>query len=219
MGSAAQAMIREALGVASWQLILIGAVSLCLGAPAPEQPAPPSYKPEPPPAGGYKPDPKVEQYGKEGGASMEGGFKFTDKQILDPLASLTESTYSAKSRESLDIKPVNLEEHHDTSWDRGAKIGEGFHDVGPKDVGQEIFAKMEEAAQHALAIIEGAKKFTEEAEKEQSVKSNVNAAYKDQLRLSPDQVVVPGSAIEATEAPKPAQDPYKPPETTTVKQY
>ena len=59
----------------------------------------------------------------------------------------------------------------DTSWDRGAKIGEGFHDVGPKDVGQEIFAKMEEAAQHALAIIEGAKKFTEEAEKEQSVKS------------------------------------------------
>ena len=48
---------------------------------------------------------------------------------------------------------------------------------------------------------------------------NVNAAYKDQLRLSPDQVVVPGSAIEATEAPKPAQDPYKPPETTTVKQY
>ena len=43
---------------------------------------------------------------------MEGGFKFTDKQILDPLTSLTESTYSAKSRESLDIKPVNLEEHH-----------------------------------------------------------------------------------------------------------
>jgi len=226
MGSAAQAMIREALGVASWQLILIGAVSLCLGAPAPEQPAPPSYKPEPPPPGGYKPDPKVEHYGKEGGASMEGGFKFTDKHILDPLTSLTESTYSAKSRESLDIKPVNLEEHHDTSWDRGAKIGEGFHDVGPKDVGQEIFAKMEEAAQHALAIIEGAKKFTEEAEKEQSVKSDVNSAYKDQLRLSPDQEHVPGSAIEATEAPKPApeapkpaQDPYKPPETTTAKQY
>ena len=41
---------------------------------------------------------------------MEGGFKFTDKQILDPLSSLTESTYSAKSRESLDIKPVNLED-------------------------------------------------------------------------------------------------------------
>ena len=47
---------------------------------------------------------------------MEGGFKFTDKQILDPLmASLTESTYSAKSRELLDIKPVNLEEHHGKS--------------------------------------------------------------------------------------------------------
>ena len=61
-------------------------------------------------SGGYKPDPKVEHYGKEGGASMEGGFKFTDKQILDPLTSLTESTYSAKSRESLDIKPVNLED-------------------------------------------------------------------------------------------------------------
>ena len=36
------------------QLILIGAVSLCLGAPAPEQPAPPSYKPEPPPPGKFK---------------------------------------------------------------------------------------------------------------------------------------------------------------------
>ena len=55
---------------------------------------------------------------------------------------------------------------------------------------------------------------------------DVNAAYKDQLRLSPDQEHVPGSGIEATEAPKPApeapkpaQDPYKPPETTTAKQY
>ena len=54
----------------------------------------------------------------------------------------------------------------------------------------------------------------------------MNSAYKDQLRLSPDQEHVPGSAIEATEAtkpapeaPKPAQDPYKPPETTTAKQY
>ena len=43
----------------------------------------------------------------------------------------------------------------------------GHSDVGPKDVAAELHAKIEEAAQHALAIIDGAKTFAEEAEKEQ----------------------------------------------------
>ena len=43
----------------------------------------------------------------------------------------------------------------------------GHADVGPKDVAAELHAKIEEASQHALAIIEGAKTFAEEAEKEQ----------------------------------------------------
>ena len=55
-----------------------------------------------------------------------------------------------------------------------ATIGTGFHDIGPKDVGQEIFAKMEEAAQHAMTIVEGAQKFTDEAAKEQSIKGDAN---------------------------------------------
>lgn len=71
-----------------------------------------------------------------------------------------------------------------------ATIGSGFHDIGPKDVGQEIFAKMEEAAQHAMTIVEGAQKFTEEAAKEQAIKGDANGAYQDQLSLSPDHVHV-----------------------------
>ena len=43
----------------------------------------------------------------------------------------------------------------------------GTSDIGPKDVAAELHAKIEEAAQHALAIIDGAKTFAEEAEKEQ----------------------------------------------------
>ena len=43
----------------------------------------------------------------------------------------------------------------------------GHSDIGPKDVAAELHAKIEEAAQHALAIIDGAKTFAEEAEKEQ----------------------------------------------------
>ena len=45
----------------------------------------------------------------------------------------------------------------------------GHSDVGPKDVAAELHAKIEEAAQHALAIIDGAKTFAEEAEKEQVI--------------------------------------------------
>ena len=46
----------------------------------------------------------------------------------------------------------------------------GTSDLGPKDVAAELHAKIEEAAQHALAIIDGAKTFAEEAEKEQVFK-------------------------------------------------
>merc|ERR1712212_1098204 len=42
--------------------------------------------------------------------------------------------------------------------------------AGPKDVAAELHAKIEEAAQHALAIIDGAKTFAEEAEKEQAAR-------------------------------------------------
>ena len=45
----------------------------------------------------------------------------------------------------------------------------GHSDIGPKDVAAELHAKIEEAAQHALAIIDGAKTFAEEAEKEQVI--------------------------------------------------
>ena len=48
-----------------------------------------------------------------------------------------------------------------------ASAVDGTSDIGPKDVAAELHAKIEEAAQHALAIIDGAKTFAEEAEKEQ----------------------------------------------------
>merc|ERR1712126_656322 len=41
----------------------------------------------------------------------------------------------------------------------------GHSDVGPKDVAAELHAKIEEAAQHALAIIDGAKTFAESRER------------------------------------------------------
>jgi hypothetical protein len=40
-------------------------------------------------------------------------------------------------------------------------------DVGPGDTGHEMHAKMEEAIEHALAIINGAAKFADEAQLEQ----------------------------------------------------
>ena len=43
-------------------------------------------------------------------------------------------------------------------------------DTGPADVGHEIHAKMEEAAEHALTIINGAFKFAADAENEQESK-------------------------------------------------
>merc|ERR1711910_43427 len=48
----------------------------------------------------------------------------------------------------------------------------GTSDLGPKDVAAELHAKIEEAAQHALAIIDGAKTFAEEAEKEQAARQD-----------------------------------------------
>lgn len=47
-------------------------------------------------------------------------------------------------------------------------------DSGPSEVGHEMHAKMEEAAQHALSIINSAHKFLDDAEKEQSRYHNPN---------------------------------------------
>merc|ERR1719515_77000 len=131
-----------------------------------------------------------ESYAK-GGGSLEGGYKFTDDVIL-PSGSGDDGTNVGygKSAEDLDIPHINLEEHQTSMENEKATIGSGFHDIGPKDVGQEIFAKMEEAAQHAMAIVEGAQKFTEEAAKEQAIKGDANGAYKEQLSLSPGHIHV-----------------------------
>ena len=67
--------------------------------------------------------------------------------------------------------------------DKYAEDNAGFHDSGPKDIGHEIHAKMEEAAQHALSIINGAMKFTDEAEKEQSAKYDPAGALKDDMEV------------------------------------
>merc|ERR1719147_359807 len=129
-----------------------------------------------------------ESYAK-GGGSLEGGYKFTDDVIL-PSGSGDDGTNVGygKSAEDLDIPHINLEEHQTSMENEKATIGSGFHDIGPKDVGQEIFAKMEEAAQHANAIVEGAQKFTEEAAKEQAIKGDANGAYQEQLSLSPGHI-------------------------------
>ena len=53
----------------------------------------------------------------------------------------------------------------------GSQSYGGYHkalgDSGPGDTGHEMHAKMEEAIEHALAIINGAAKFAEEAQLEQ----------------------------------------------------
>ena len=81
-----------------------------------------------------------------------------------PYTSGSGSDYSAKRKfSSLDFEPQSKLEFTETS------AAMGHSDVGPKDVAAELHAKIEEAAQHALAIIEGAKTFAEEAEKEQVI--------------------------------------------------
>merc|ERR1719167_542849 len=132
-----------------------------------------------------------ESYAKDsykGGGDLEGGYKFTDDVILPNSGGAGVELEYGKSTEDLDIPHINLEEHQASMENEKATIGEGFHDIGPKDVGQEIFAKMEEAAQHAMTIVEGAQKFTEEAAKEQAIKGDANGAYQEQLSLSPGHI-------------------------------
>merc|ERR1719378_2030554 len=149
-----------------------------------------------------------ESYAKDsykGGGDLEGGYKFTDDVILPNSGGAGVELEYGKSTEDLDIPHINLEEHQTSMENEKATIGTGFHDIGPKDVGQEIFAKMEEAAQHAMTIVEGAQKFTDEAAKEQSIKGDANGAYQEQLSLSPGHVHVEGSSDPSmTAAPAPA---------------
>jgi len=141
-------------------------------------------------------------YGGSGGEEMEGGYKFTDDTILPNIEKEAElGTYKSSSSDALDIPHINLEEHQASMEMESATIGKGFHDIGPKDVGQEIFAKMEEAAQHAMTIVEGAQKFTEEAAKEQEIKGDHKKAYKEQLSLSPNDVHVASHDAPAAAAP------------------
>merc|ERR1719249_606692 len=138
--------------------------------------------------------------GGAGGEEMDGGFKFTDDTILPNIEKEAQLGTYRTSSDDLDIPHINLEEHQVSMERETATIGSGFHDIGLKDVGQEIFAKMEEAAQHAMTIVEGAQKFTEEAAKEQEIKGDHKKAYKEQLSLSPNDVHLPASN-PAPEAP------------------
>merc|ERR1719249_369923 len=139
--------------------------------------------------------------GGAGGEEMDGGFKFTDDTILPNIEKEAQLGTYRTSSDDLDIPHINLEEHQVSMERETATIGSGFHDIGPKDVGQEIFAKMEEAAQHAMTIVEGAQKFTEEAAKEQEIKGDHKKAYKEQLSLSPNDVHVESHDAPAAAAP------------------
>jgi len=152
---------------------------------------------------------------KAGGEELDEGFKFTDDTITSGLDKDSDHGMYKISDNEIDIPHVDLEEHQASQEFGQGSIGTGFHDIGPKDVGQEIFAKMEEAAQHAMAIVEGAKKFTEEAVKEQEIKGNPDQAYKEQLALSPNDVHVdstyPAAPAQAPPAAPPAAPPGAPP--------
>jgi hypothetical protein len=54
-----------------------------------------------------------------------------------------------------------------SSYAAGSLGGTRLSDVGPGETGHELHAKMEEAIEHAIAIINGAAKFAEEAYLEQ----------------------------------------------------
>ena len=51
-------------------------------------------------------------------------------------------------------------------------VGQGV-DAGPSDIGHELHAKMEEAAEKALAIIEHAQKYLDESAKGHSKRGSV----------------------------------------------
>ena len=86
------------------------------------------------------------------------------KESVPQTSSLDSYGTKKKTFSSLDFESPSKLEFSETS------ALSGHSDIGPKDVAAELHAKIEEAAQHALAIIDGAKTFAEEAEKEQVCK-------------------------------------------------
>lgn len=155
------------------------------------------------PGPGYYKGGGAPSYKAGGGEEVDEGFKFTEDTILQGFSKDSDLGMYKKTSREIDIPHVDLEEHQASMEFGKGSIGTGFHDIGPKDVGQEIFAKMEEAAQHAMAIVEGAKKFTEEAVKEQEIKGNAKQAYKEQLALSPNDVHVDSTYPSAPAAAPP----------------
>ena len=84
------------------------------------------------------------------------------KESVPPVAGSSYGKYDFKKKfSSLDFEKEPKLEFSESS------AALGHTDVGPRDVAAELHAKIEEAAHHALTIIEGAKTFAEEAEKEQ----------------------------------------------------
>merc|ERR1719290_873519 len=143
---------------------------------------------EPPYKGGGAPS-----YKAGGGEEIGGGFKFTDDTIVPGFGKDADLEKYQKTSGEIDIPHVDLEEHRASMEFGKGKIGTGFHDIGPMDV------------------VEGAKKFTEEAVKEQEIKGNSNQAYKEQLALSPNDVHVDSTYPAAPSAAPPAAPPATPP--------
>ena len=79
-------------------------------------------------------------------------------------------------------------------------VGQGV-DAGPSDIGHELHAKMEEAAQKALAIIEHAGKYLDESAKEQSKMSvepyNAKDFKKSEWEREKRQIPVPQTDSKA----------------------
>ena len=82
-----------------------------------------------------------------------------------------------------DFDPDEVFLGHERELDTLDKVGQGV-DAGPSDVGHELHAKMEEAAEKALAIIQHATKYLEQSAKEQS--SSPTDSYKTKDYKSSD---------------------------------
>ena len=82
-----------------------------------------------------------------------------------------------------DFDPDEVFLGHERELETLDKVGQGV-DAGPSDVGHELHAKMEEAAEKALAIIQHATKYLEQSAKEQS--SSPTDSYKTKDYKSSD---------------------------------
>ena len=82
-----------------------------------------------------------------------------------------------------DFDPNEVFLGHEREMETLDKVGQGV-DAGPSDVGHELHAKMEEAAEKALAIIQHATKYLDESAKEQS--SSPKDSYKTKDYKSSD---------------------------------